>query len=131
MGRGLFNKLLNNLDAEAEGLVDNRREGFDLRYKLKDALKSALSVFFFQHPSMLDFQVKMKQKFKRDNLETMMGVKEIPSNVQITTLFDEVDPDSISSIFNENLRAVDDSGGLKDFRCLSGGVLLACLVSFV
>jgi hypothetical protein len=55
----------------------------------------------------------------------MMGVSEIPSNVQITTLLDEIDPDSLSGVFNENLRTVDEWGGLKDFRCLSGGVLLA------
>ena len=125
MGRGIFNGLLNNLEAAADGLADNRREGFDLKYKLIDALKSALSVFFFQYPSMLDFQISMKQKWKRCNLETVMGVKEIPSNVQITTLLDGIDPDSLSSVFNKNLHTVDKWGGLKDFRYLDGGVLLA------
>ena len=125
MGKGIFNGLLNNLKAAAEGLKDNRREGFDLKYKLIDALKSALAVFFFQHPSMLDFQTTMKQKWKRCNLETVMGVQEIPSNVQITTLLDGIDPDSLSSVFNKNLHTVDERGGLKDFRCLDGGVLLA------
>jgi hypothetical protein len=125
MGRGIFNSLLNNLEAGADGLADNRREGFDLKYTLIDALKSALSVFFFQHPSMLDFQAAMKQKWKRCNLETVMGVQEIPSNVQITTLLDGIDPDSISSVFNKNLHTTDEWGGLRDFRCLDGGVLLA------
>jgi hypothetical protein len=125
MGRGIFNALLNNLEAAASDLADNRREGFDLKYMLIDAVKSALSVFFFQHPSMLDFQTRMKQKWKRSNLETVMGVQEIPSNVQITTLLDGIDPDSLSGAFNKNLHAVDEWGGLKDFRCLDGGVLLA------
>ena len=125
MGRGIFNALLNNLEVSANDLADNRREGFDLKYKLIDALKSALSVFFFQHPSMLDFQLKMKQKWKRSNLETVMGVQEIPSNVQITTLLDGINPDSVSSVFNKNLHTVDEWGDLKDFRCLDGGVLLA------
>ena len=117
--------MLRNLESADENLVDDRREGFDLKYKLTDALKSALSVFFFQHPSILDFQNKMKQKWKRSNLETMMGVKEIPSNVQITTLLDGINPDSVSKVFNENLHEVDKWGGLKEFRCLEGGVLLA------
>ena len=125
MGRGIFNGMLNNLEAAGEKLVDTRREGFDLQYQLTDVLKSALSVFFFQHPSMLDFQTKMKQQRKRSNLETIMGVKEIPSNVQITTLLDGISPDSMSSVFNENLRLADGWGCLKDFRCLDGGVLLA------
>ena len=71
--RGIFNGLLNNLKAFADGLKDNRRKGFNLKYKLIYALKSTLSVFFFQHPSMLDFQAVIKQKWKRCNLETMMG----------------------------------------------------------
>ena len=125
MGRGIFNGLLKNLEAAGDGLTDNRRKGFDLKYRLKDALKCALAVFFFQHPSMLDFQIKMKDKFKRSNLETMMEVKEIPSNVQITTLLDSINPESVNSVFNENLRAVDERASLKDFRVLDGGVLLA------
>jgi len=125
MGRGLFNNLISNLETAGNGLTDNRREGFDLKYKLTDVLKCALSVFFFQHPSMLDFQTKMKQKRKRCNLETMMRVKEIPSNVQITTLLDEINPDSVSGVFKENIMTLDKFDSLKDFRCLDGGVLLA------
>ena len=125
MGRGIFKGMLGNLEVAGEGLVDKRREGFDLKYKLTDALKCALSVFFFQHPSMLDFQTKMKDRWKRSNLETIMGVKEIPSNVQITTLLDEISPDRISGVFNENLKVIDRWGGLKGYRCLDGGVLLA------
>ena len=117
--------MLDNLQSAADQLADNRREGFDLKYKLADALKCALSVFFFQHPSVLDFQLKMKEKLKRSNLETMMGVKEIPSSVQITTLLDGINPDTISGVFNKNLQEVERWGGLKDFRCLDGGVLLA------
>ena len=125
MGRGIFNELLKNLESVGEHLTDKRREGFNRKYELADALKCAMSVFFFQHPSMLDFQTKMKQKMKRCNLETMMGVKEIPSSVQITNLLDTISPDTVSSIFNENLHVADRWDGLKDFRCLDGGVLLA------
>ena len=121
MGKGIFNGMLDNLQSAGDELADNRREGFDLKYKLTDALKCALSVFFFQHPSMLDFQLKMKEKLKRSNLETMMGVREIPSSVQITTLLDGINPDAISSVFNKNLLEADRWGGLNDFRCLDGG----------
>jgi hypothetical protein len=125
MARGIFNGLLTNLEAAADDLPDNRREGFGLKYDLAGALKSALPAFFFQRPSMPDFQVKMKRKYKRGNLETIMRAHEIPGNVQITTLLDGIGPDSASGVFNENLHAVDELGCLKDFRCLDGGVLLA------
>ena len=117
--------MLKNLETTGEGLADTRREGFDLKYSLTDALKCALSVFFFQHPSMLDFQAKMQDKLKRNNLETMMGVERILSNVQITTLLDSINPESMGGVFNKNLHTVDERSSLKDFRCLDGGVLLA------
>jgi len=46
MGRGIYNSLLNNLEAAAESLANNRREGFNLKYTLIDALKSALPISF-------------------------------------------------------------------------------------
>jgi hypothetical protein len=125
MGRGIFKGLLKNLETAGAALPDTRRKGFDLLYQLTDALKSALSVFFFQHKSMLEFQRTMKEKRKRSNLESVMGVKEIPSNVQITTLLDGISPDSVSSVFNENLRLADSWGALAPFRTLDGGALIA------
>jgi hypothetical protein len=64
MGRGIFNRLLNNLESAGDRLVDKRREGFDLKYKLTDVLKSALSVFFFQHPCHAGFPEQNEAEIK-------------------------------------------------------------------
>jgi hypothetical protein len=40
-------------------------------------------------------------------------------------LLDEINPDSLSGVFNENLLVLDRWCGLKDYRCLSDGVLIA------
>jgi hypothetical protein len=117
--------MLESIETSGKRLADKRRQGYDLRYELSDALKCALAVFFFQHPSMLDFQTKMKNQWKRNNLETMMRVKEIPSNVQITSLLDEINPECVSGVFSEMLHQADRWELLKEFRCLDGGVLLA------
>jgi hypothetical protein len=45
--------------------------------------------------------------------------------VQITTLLDGIDPDTLSGVFNKNLQEVDKWDCLKDYRCLDGGVLIA------
>ena len=36
MGRGIFDGLLNNLEAAGEKLTDNRRKGFGLKYRRAD-----------------------------------------------------------------------------------------------
>ncbi|MDR1637956.1 MAG: hypothetical protein LBR93_11540, partial [Treponema sp.] len=53
---------------------------------------SAFAVFFFLHPSLLDFQRAMKERRKRNNLETLFGVTAIPSDNQIRTLPDGIEP---------------------------------------
>ena len=54
---------------------------------------------------MLNFQQEMKQKLGRSNVETVLGVKEIPCNVQITTLLDGIEPKYAGEVFNEPPRS--------------------------
>ncbi|MDR0474345.1 MAG: hypothetical protein LBH43_11820 [Treponema sp.] len=57
----------------------------------------------FQHPSMLDFQRKMQEERQRNNLTSIFRVKEIPSDTQIKTLLDHIEPDDFASVFNGSL----------------------------
>jgi hypothetical protein len=50
MGEGIFGKLLGSLEAIGETIPDQRRSGYNLRYRLLDGIKSAFAVFVFQHP---------------------------------------------------------------------------------
>jgi hypothetical protein len=78
MGRGIIKRLLSGLEETAAELPDSRKAGNGTKYQLADALKSALAVFCFQHPSLLNFQQAMKRKYRRCNLETLFTVKKIP-----------------------------------------------------
>jgi hypothetical protein len=78
MGRGIIGKLRGNLEQAEKGLPDKRQDGHDLKYHLLDAVKCAFAVFFFQHPSLLNFQQKMRRKLKRNNLGMLLEVKDIP-----------------------------------------------------
>ncbi|MDR3122220.1 MAG: transposase [Treponema sp.] len=115
MGGGIFRRLLGSLEAA----------GGNRRYRLLDGIKSAFAVFFFLHPLLLDFQRAMKERRKRDNLETLFGVMEIPSDNQIRTLLDGIEPSALGEAFERNLRRADEAGALESYRVLEGGVLLA------
>jgi hypothetical protein len=56
---------------------------------------TGLAVFFFQPPSLLNFQRKMESKKGRCNLRTMFKVKEIPSDSQIRSILDKVNPEIV------------------------------------
>jgi hypothetical protein len=92
---------------------------------LLDAIKSAFAVFFFLHPSLLDFQKAMKKRKKRNNVETLFGAFKIPSDNQIRTLLDGIAPESLGEAFQGTLRTAEEAGAIKPYRVLDGGVLLA------
>ena len=125
MGAGIFGKLLGGLEAVGEKIPDKRRSGCNLTYRLLDAIKSAFAVFFFRRPSLLDFQRAMKGRKKRNNVETLFGVMNIPSDNQIRTLLDGTAPELLGEVFERTLRVAGEAGAIKPYRVLDGGVLLA------
>jgi hypothetical protein len=129
MGRGILKAQLRDFDEIGERadreVQPRRREKYDLKYDYADAIKSAYGVFFFQHPSMLNFQQELKRKFNRSNAETVLDVREIPSNNQITRLLDNLEPEWFADTFNNNLKRAEQYGALEEYRVLDGGVLIA------
>ena len=79
MGRGLLQVHLEAFDKVGEGIADKRREGYDKQYEYSDAIKGAYGIFFFQHPSMLEYQERLKRKQERCNAETILKVGKIHS----------------------------------------------------
>jgi hypothetical protein len=67
----------------------------------------------------------MKAKRRRNNMETLFGVSEIPCDNKIRELMDGIDPGALSGVFMDNLRTAEEAGALKEYRVLEGGVLLA------
>jgi hypothetical protein len=74
---------------------------------------------------MLDFQRQMKERLRRDNMGSIFGVQEIPSDTQIRTLIDRIEPDMFGGVFNESLLTADEYKVLDSYRVLDGGVLIA------
>jgi hypothetical protein len=81
MGEGIIKRLLGSLRKAGDSIPDVRRGGNALRYRIMDALMCAFAVFFFLYPSLLHFQRAMKAKRRRNNMETLFGVSEIPGDV--------------------------------------------------
>jgi hypothetical protein len=69
----------------------------------------------------------MKAKRRRNNMETLFGVSEIPCDNRIRELTGSIEPGALSGVFTDNLRtvAVAEAGILKEYRVLDGGVLSA------
>jgi hypothetical protein len=125
MRKGIFKQLVSILAKQGDKLPDSRNTEHNFRYSLSDALKCAFSVFFFQHKSLLDFQRQLQEKRKRNNIASILGVKKIPSDTQIRTLIDPIEPETFGRLFNETLQIADEYKVLESYRILDRGVLIA------
>lgn len=87
-----------------------------VKYSLPDTLLSGFAMMFFQHPSLLQFQERMKQKRGRCNLETIFGVKDVPSDTQMREILDEVEPESLRVLLPELFEDVRRAGWANQYK---------------
>src|SRR5712692_209080 len=94
-----------------------------VNYSLHDTLLSGFAMMFFQHPSLLEFQRKMKQRRGRCNLETLFGLREVPSESQMRDILDGVPVELLRALLPEMFAKFRRAGWAKDFQsAISSGV---------
>jgi hypothetical protein len=69
--------------------VADARDPQRITWPLHDVLMSGFAMFFFQHPSLLQFQQSMEKQSGQSNLQRLFGVSRVPSDTQMRTLLDE------------------------------------------
>lgn len=107
-----------------ERLPDGR-DPTRLSYPMRDAAMSALACFFFQDPSLLAFQRRIRSRMGRDNLETMFGVEAIPSDTQLREILDGAPVDPVRRLLGHVFERYRRSGWAAEFktsRALGGGL---------
>ena len=124
MARGIIKRLLGSLRETAARLPDNRKSSNGRKYSIRDAILSAFAVFYFQHPSLLNFQQDMHRKCKRNNLETLFEVRNIPCSDQMTNIVDGIASGGLSAAYEQAHEAAGEHGIIDGYRVLDGGVLI-------
>src|SRR5512144_1488676 len=70
--------------------IEERRDPQRLTWELPAVLMSAFARLFFQHPSLLEYQRRMKERTGQSNLERVFKVAAIPSDTQMREILDGV-----------------------------------------
>ena len=96
-------------------LADPRRPD-RVDYSLHDTLLSGFAMMFFQYPSLLEFQRKMKQRRGRCNLETIFGVTQVPSDTQMRAILDGVAPELLRSLLPVLFEKIRRAGWATEFK---------------
>ena len=104
-----FDNLIRLLHQQLEQLPEHRK-GKNIRYRLKDAGLGAFAVFFTQSPSFLAYQRHMERIRGQNNAESMFGIEKIPSDSQIRSLLDPIEPKQVYPLFWTILEKLDQLG---------------------
>jgi hypothetical protein len=77
-------------------------------------------MFFLQDESLLELQRRVQDQAQRNNLTTVFGVEQIPSDSRLREIVDEHCWEPLRGVFREYLRRAQRSKVLERFRCLGG-----------
>ncbi len=90
-------------------------------FSLPDTLMAGLALFSLKDPSVLAFQ----RRAVDHNLRSVFGLQAIPSDTQMRTILDEVEPDQLRPAFRDLFRQLQRGKVLEDYVFLQGCYLVA------
>lgn len=96
--------------------ISDARATERVRYSLRDTLMSGFAMMFFHHPSLLQFQERMKLKLGQCNLETIFGVKAVPSDTQMREILDGTSPEPLRRLLPELFEYVRRAGWAEQYK---------------
>jgi hypothetical protein len=102
--------------------IDDRRDPQRLTWELPAVLMSAFAMLFFQHPSLLEYQRRMKQQMGQSNLERVFGVEAIPSDTQMREILDGVPTEPLRRLLPQTFEQMRRVGWTARFVTEVAGV---------
>jgi hypothetical protein len=90
-------------------------------FSLTDTLMAGLALFALKDPSLLAFCRRPVDH----NLRSVFGLQAIPSDTQLRTILDDVNPDQLRPLFLDVFRQLQRGKVLEDYVFLEGSYLVA------
>ena len=109
-----FEAFRDELAATFAQIVDPR-DPQRLTWEMPAVLMSAFAMLFFQHPSLLEYQRRMKQRTGQSNLERVFQVAEIPSDTQMREILDGVPIDPLRRVLPQTFEQMRRVGWTARF----------------
>jgi len=102
--------------SDAFSHIADSRNADRINYRLHDCLMSGFAMMFYQHKSLLQFQRRMQQRRGRCNLETIFGVKEVPSDTQMREILDAAPVEPLRRLLPELFEGIRRAGWAKQMK---------------
>jgi hypothetical protein len=95
--------------------IEDRRDPQRLTWELPGVVMSAFARLFFQHPSLLAYQRRMKQQTGSSNLERVFRVAAIPSDTQMREILDGVPTEALRRLLPQTVEQMRRVGWTARF----------------
>jgi hypothetical protein len=119
-----FTALRQSISDHIEKVVDPRQPG-KVNYSLNNVFMTGLSCMYFQEPSFATFQRNLEEERNVNNLRTLFGIENLPSDTQVRDIIDYHSPTILSPIFKDFFSRLQRSKKLLDYEFLPGKYLCA------
>ena len=110
--------------AEHTGAISDRRRVRSVDYSIETCYRSTFAMFYLQDPSLLEFQRRFQEEVQSNNLATVFGVENIPSDTQLRDIVDRHEYESVRAVFPAFIRRMQRSKQLERYRFYQGTYLL-------
>jgi len=116
-----LSNLLSAIREEFCKIPDRRSpESSAFAFPLPEVLMSGLAMMFLQDPSLLAFQRHLHERHRRNNLQTIFHVNEVPGDSQFRRLLDPIEPYHLLKALNLCIHKLQPTKFWKEFRVLDG-----------
>src|SRR4030042_7135015 len=112
--------LISLIRSSFEEIEDHRSKNTTI--SLSDALMSAFAMFSLKDPSLLAFEERISENL---NLKSIYKIENIPSDTQMRTILDNVEPGDIEPIFSNVFRQLQRGKVLEKMVFMNGCYLLS------
>ena len=102
--------------------VPDHRSG-NILISMPDALMSGFAMFSLKDPSLLAFE--QRRIIDDSNLHSIYNINDIPSDTQMRTIIDPIDPDDFRPAFRIPFRQLQRAGQLEQMQFFEGHYLLS------
>ena len=105
--------------------LPDKRQKVKVKYAIHDVVMSGFAMLYFQDPSLLQFQKRLREPNGIDNLKTLFGVETAPEETQMRDILDELDRENFRPIFKEFLHRLQRGKHLEQYKLFDESVLCA------
>jgi len=108
--------LVENVRQKLLSLPDPRNRSINLTFH--DLVMSGFAMFNLKYPSLHRFENQTEAE--RENLENLFKIEKLCSDATLRANLDQIDPSSLRDLYPENLKLLQKTGVLKEYRTKDG-----------